>query len=188
MIDQTYRFIVPGQPRGYTTTNRNSRPSDQYMRFMHYSENVRKAAMIAGVPMPLVATEEHPILIKVIAYYRSGNHCDVENTRKGVCDALFYDPTKPKGKRKGNDKWAAGAFPLPRYDKENPHTVIIVKPYRPVVVPELSNDLLNLLRACTAHVYRQQFAGSHEQDREDAKALWANLNYAGVVPTQETRS
>lgn len=35
---------------------------------------------------------------------------------------------------------------------------------------------LGLLTACRSHVYRQQRAGSHEQDREDAKELYPALD------------
>ena len=32
-------------------------------------------------------------------------------------------------------------------------------------------EALKLLRSSSAHVYRQQFAGSHKQDKEDASKL-----------------
>ena len=32
-------------------------------------------------------------------------------------------------------------------------------------------QLIALIRECRSHVYRQQHAGAHEQDRQDAKAL-----------------
>ena len=57
---------------------------------------------------------------------------------KGITDALFYDEeakelSKALGKRKtgkGDDKYAGAISPPPRYDKENPRVIVIVKPYR----------------------------------------------------------
>lgn len=40
---------------------------------------------------------------------------------------------------------------------------------------------LELLDECTPHVFRQQHAGSHEQDRLDAKELWKRLKAARLV-------
>jgi hypothetical protein len=93
--------------------------------------DVRIAALNAGVPLPLTATKEEPLLIKTIAYFKNGTHCDPENTRKGACDALFYRPDIPNPKmRKGQDKYTGGSFPPPRYDKDKPRTVVIIKPYK----------------------------------------------------------
>lgn len=122
-----YRFVVPGDPRGYTTTTyRDKGRSNRYQKYKEYCRRVREFAAMAGVPIPLTADEDSPILIKTFAYFRNGNHCDPENVRKGVCDALFYDPIS---KKKGNDKWTAGYFPPPRYDEEDPRVVVIIKEY-----------------------------------------------------------
>jgi len=34
-------------------------------------------------------------------------------------------------KKKGNDKWVSGSFPLPKYDEEEPRVVVIIKEYEP---------------------------------------------------------
>jgi len=48
--------------------------------------------------------------------------------------------------------------------------------------PKLSSALLlSLLKRASAHVYRQQFHGRHDQDREDAKELWTELKQLGVI-------
>lgn len=83
---------------------------------------------MAGVEIPLTATKDEPLFIKIIAYFRNGVHADVENVRKGCVDAMFYDPLS---KSKGDDKWVAGSFPLPRYDEEEPRLVVIIKEYEP---------------------------------------------------------
>lgn len=122
-----FRFEVPGDPRGYTsTTNRDKGVSARYRKYKDYCKRVREYAEGAGVPIPLTASEDAPLHISVFAYYRNGNHCDVENSRKGAVDALFYDPFT---KRKGNDRWVSGRFPLPRYSEEDPRLVVIIKEY-----------------------------------------------------------
>lgn len=57
-------------------------------------------------------------VVTIWAYFSSGTHCDVENLRKGIVDALF-----PKG-----DKWvSARELPFPAYDKENPRILVVVE-------------------------------------------------------------
>ncbi len=89
-------------------------------------KEVRRCAAEAGVPLPLAPTKDSPLIIKTIAYFKNGIHCDPENVRKAVSDALVYDPEK----KRGDDKYTGGIFPPPKYDKENPRTVIIIKSYR----------------------------------------------------------
>lgn len=120
-----FRFEVPGSPRGYTvTTHRDKGRSPRYKKYREYCALVREHASIAGVEIPMTASREEPLFIKVIAYFRDGVHADVENVRKGCVDALFYCPFT---KKKGDDKWVAGSFPLPKYDKEEPRLVVIIK-------------------------------------------------------------
>lgn len=89
-------------------------------------DKVRECAEEAGVPLPLKSTKENPLMINTIAYFKNGVHCDPENVRKAVADALVYDVDK---KKKGNDKFTGSIFPPPRYSKNNPRTIIIIKPY-----------------------------------------------------------
>lgn len=122
-----YKFVIPGDPRGYTTTtHRDKGRSDRYRKYKKYCQDVRHFAAIAGVPIPLTATESKPLMIKIRAYFRNGNHADVENVRKGAVDAMFYDPIS---KKKGNDKWVAGYFPVPYYDENNPRVEVIIKEF-----------------------------------------------------------
>lgn len=128
MMDESVLFVVPGDPRGYTTTNRNARPSKAYLRYVAFMEHVRLCARAAGLSLPLIATRDYPLNISTIAFFRNGNHCDPENVRKGVTDALFYRGHLPKGKRKGDDKHTGGSFLPPLYDKTNPRTLVIIEP------------------------------------------------------------
>lgn len=124
-----YKFEVPGDPRGYTTTTyRDKGRSSRYQKYKEYCQRVREYASMAGVPIPLTANKDTQLMIKTFAYFRGGVHCDPENVRKGVCDALFYDPLN---KKKGDDKWTAGFFPPPRYDEEEPRVVVVIKEYEP---------------------------------------------------------
>lgn len=123
-----YKFEVPGDPRGYTTTtHRDKGRSSRYKKYKEYCRLVREYAAMAGVPIPLTADKENQLMIKTFAYFRNGVHCDPENVRKGVVDAIFYDPLN-KTKSNG-DKWTAGFFCGPRYDAEEPRVVVIIKEY-----------------------------------------------------------
>ena len=123
-----YKFEVPGDPRGYTTTtHRDKGRSSRYKKYKEYCRLVREYAAMAGVPIPLTADKDNQLMIKTFAYFRNGVHCDPENVRKGVVDAIFYDPLN-KTKSNG-DKWTAGFFCGPRYDAEEPRVVVIIKEY-----------------------------------------------------------
>jgi hypothetical protein len=133
-----YRFVVPGKAVGHVATTTNSKWSKEYQRFADYAKKVREYAAAAGISLPLYADEENQIVVKTISYFPNRVHCDAPNVNKGVTDALFYDEmakalAKALGKRgtgKGDDKHAGAIAPPPRYDKENPRVVVIVKPYR----------------------------------------------------------
>lgn len=152
-----YRFVVPGKAVGYVATTKRSKWTKEYRRFADYADKVRQFAERAGVPLPLYADEENQIIVKTIAYFQNRVHPDSPNVNKGVCDALFYDPlAKLLGRRKtgkGDDKHAGAIAPPPRYDKENPRVVVILKPY-----PEKADDLRNSKRDDKGRV---------DQDRED---------------------
>ncbi len=133
ILKKKYRFIVPGKAVGYITTTRNSKWSPEYKKFSEYAKFVRQCADRAGVPLPLYADEENQIIVKTIAYFPNRVHCDAPNVTKGICDALFYDELAKKlGKRgtsKGDDKYAGATCPPPRYSKEKPRVIVIIKPY-----------------------------------------------------------
>jgi len=84
-------------------------------------------AEAAGLPLPLSADAENQVMVNVYSYFENGTHPDPENVRKGIADALAYDTAR---KRKGDDKHFGGLFTPPRYDKEFPRAVVIVKDYR----------------------------------------------------------
>jgi len=127
-LDKKYRFVIPGNPVGHTaTTNRSKNVSARYRKYAKYAKQVRLYAEMAGVPLPLKSSKDHQIVVNVYPYFKNGTHCDPENVRKGIADALAYDTFK---KRKGDDKHFGGKFPPPRYDKENPRVVVVIKPYK----------------------------------------------------------
>lgn len=145
-ISSAFRFVVPGKPVGYVATTGKSKWTKEYQKYAEYAKVVRLHAAAAGLSIPIHATKERPLIIKTIAYFENGVHCDPGNVQKGVVDALFYDeekaalakfarqagrkPKKGRGTGKGDDKHTGGAFPPPRYDKKNPRVVVIVKPYK----------------------------------------------------------
>lgn len=138
------RFVIPGDPIGFVVTNNKAKVSEKYLRFAKYAKQVRFFARAAGIRLPLVATKQRPLMIRTVAYFANGRHCDPGNVQKGVVDALFYDEEKAAlaklqrkmGRRKrvtgkGDDKYTGGSFPPPRYDKDNPRVVVIIKEYEP---------------------------------------------------------
>ncbi len=132
-IMEPCRFIVPGKPLGYKTTTAKSKWSKEFRRYGEYCKYVRFCAMQAGVELPLFASEEFPIMLKTFAYFPNRVHCDPGNVTKGITDALFYDEMSynlgTRRTKKGDDKYVGQFCPPPRYDKKNPHVVVIIKPY-----------------------------------------------------------
>lgn len=157
ILKRKYRFVVPGKAVGYVATTKGSKWVPEYRKFADYAAKVREYADKAGVPIPLYADEEYQIVVKTISYFPNRVHCDAPNVTKGITDALFYDEMAKKlGKRKtakGDDKHAGASCPPPRYDKENPRVVVIVKPYR-----KKQDDLRDSKRGKK---------GRADQDRED---------------------
>ena len=70
--------------------------------------------------MPLEASKSNPVFIHTAAYFSKGNHCDPENNRKGILDAIFY-------KAKGGDKHCGGSHFCPLYDQICPRVEITVE-------------------------------------------------------------
>ena len=119
-----HSFVVPGNPVGYYAAGRtpNRRRQGQYIA---YQKLVQSYAMTAGARLPLRATAERPMLVHVVPYFASGVHCDPENVRKGIADALFY---AGRGAEKGSaDKHTGGSFPWPLYDRERPRVEVTVE-------------------------------------------------------------
>lgn len=117
------RFVVPGDPVGFKTTTKRAKWSKTYKKYVTYKKDVQTCALAAGIRLPLRADKKNPLMINTIAYFKDGKHPDPGNVQKGVCDALFYNAGK------GDDKYTGGTFVPPRYDKENPRVVVIIKDY-----------------------------------------------------------
>jgi len=123
-LRELHSFVVPGDPVGYYAEGKqpNWKRRNAYVA---YKRLVQAYAMTAGVHLPLRATAERPLLVHVVPYFASGVHCDPENVRKGVTDALFY---AGKGAKKGAaDKHTGGSFPWPLYDRERPRVEVVIE-------------------------------------------------------------
>lgn len=133
IVTEKMRFVVPGPPRGYKTTTARSKWSKEFRRYAEYCKYVRLCALSSGITLPLFADKDHQIIIKTIAYFKNGVHCDPGNVNKGVCDALFWDEKAYnlglRNTKKGDDKHVGGLFPPPRYDPKEPRVIVIIKPY-----------------------------------------------------------
>ena len=132
------KFIVPGSPVGYVTTTFRGKWNKNYKKFSDYAKEVRLHARSSGISIPLYADIDRPLIIRTVSYFKNKVHCDPGNVQKGVVDALFYNDKesfrmhkKNKGPGKGNDKYTGGSFPPPRYDKNNPRVVVIIKRCEP---------------------------------------------------------
>jgi hypothetical protein len=122
------RFIVPGHPVGYYAegAHPNWKRRNEYVA---YKRTVQRCAVAAGLELPLRASRTAPLVIDVVPYFACGVHCDTENVRKGVADALFY---VSKGRGKGSaDKHTGGSFPPPLYDAANPRCEVTVRAVQP---------------------------------------------------------
>lgn len=119
MATITRTFEVPGKPVGYYACG--ARPNWTRMKAYHaYKAKVQLFAVANGIPVPLTATKENPVVVDVTPYFANGVHCDPLNVQKGVADALFY-------KAKGGDKYSGGSSPPPLYDKHNPRVIVEVR-------------------------------------------------------------
>lgn len=114
------KFVVPGKPVGYTTTNRGGGKSKSILMFWEYCKYVRMYANRAGIKTPLESSYEDPISIRVVSYFSNKVHADTGNIEKGIKDALFYGAKKP------GDKYTGGSYSPPKYDKENPRAVVYI--------------------------------------------------------------
>lgn len=121
---------MSGIPVGYkTTTYKAKHFNKDYKKYVEYKKIVQFHARAAGLTIPMLATKDHPVKVRTVAFFKNGNHPDPENVNKGVRDALFYDEEKKLrgGSGKGDDKYTGGSFEPPLYDKENPRVIVIVK-------------------------------------------------------------
>ena len=110
-----YSFVIPGNPCGFIAYAKAKNPKN--FKVWNYAKFVRQAAADAGIQVPLLADKDMPLHITTRAYFRDGRHCDPENVHKLVKDALFY-------KSPGGDKYTAGCYPSPLYDRENPRVEV----------------------------------------------------------------
>lgn len=106
------RRIDPTKPPrlklvGYYT--KGSTPNwSRLKEYEAWKDHVRKFA--PPLPEPSAA---RPVRVDVWCYFESGTHCDPENCRKGIVDALFP----------GGDKWVFGYHHYPRYS-DAPHVLV----------------------------------------------------------------
>ena len=90
---KTYFFKVPGKLVGYTRMTRRGRFSPKAKAYHVYMEKVQWLAKQAGVPLPLVSSDDKPIRIETRPYTirpRGQVHPDPDNIWKAVADALAY--------------------------------------------------------------------------------------------------
>lgn len=120
---ELYSFTVPGRPIGYYS--QGARPNWTRKRlYEDYKKNIQKSLALAGISRDEIrATKDHPLLVHTKAYFASGNHCDPENNRKAISDAIFYRKTG----RGCGDKYCGGSFYPPLYDRENPRTEVVIE-------------------------------------------------------------
>jgi len=115
---------VPGVPVGYTTHNRKKngphRVSRAILKYWNYLAHVRDCAQSAGLICPIESDKDDPLDVHVFPFFKNGVHPDPGNVEKGIKDALFY-------KAKTADKYTGGSYAPPRYDKENPRVVVVVR-------------------------------------------------------------
>lgn len=114
---KTITFVVPGHAVGYYT--QGARPNWQRLKAYHaYKEAVQIVARVAGVRLPLSATEAAPLLISTQLFCVKRVHHDPENVHKGIVDALFYGAA-------GGDKHVGGRFEPAVYGERECVEVVI---------------------------------------------------------------
>lgn len=118
-------FTVPGRPIGYYAVG--AQPNWKRMKDYHgYRDIVRALAAQNGLVTPLRCSKDSIVIICTTAYFEDGVHCDPENVRKGIVDALFYTPKGSPLRKGSSDKYCCGAFAEPMYDADNPRVEIDV--------------------------------------------------------------
>jgi hypothetical protein len=118
------KFTIPGNPQGYYAQGARSKwkmSAKQRERTEKYRAYQQLVRIFAGqhLKLPLKATRNSPVYIGTVSYFRNGVHCDPGNVQKGICDALFLGGS--------GDKYTAGWFDSPRYDKDNPRVEVEVR-------------------------------------------------------------
>lgn len=112
-------FTIPGKPVGYYAEGK--RPNwTRRNAYVRWKRHVQTVALASGLKLPLAASREAPVFIRVTPYFQNGTHPDPENVRKGVSDALFYGSSS-------GDKHCGGFFPWPLYDRANPRTEVEIE-------------------------------------------------------------
>jgi hypothetical protein len=129
--EPTLRFVVMGRPHGFVASG-HRHWSRRTGKAWTYAKKVRATlkAHIEGegneIQEPvsedgvhLMANKEAPLRVGTVAHFVNGTHPDPENVHKLVKDALFH-------KAPGGDKYTAGLYAEPRYDKELPRVEVLV--------------------------------------------------------------
>lgn len=99
---------------GYYT--RGARPDAiRLQEYLDWKAHVQMQARLQRLTLPR-ATQGQPVRVDVVGHFEGGVHCDPENLRKGIVDALW-----PAG-----DRWVYGYHHHPLYDAENPRAVVTI--------------------------------------------------------------
>ena len=112
-------FIVYGDPVPHVSVTYRSRyhPGNRRAKKVAiYKETVRRSALLAKVKLP-TPTEERPVFVITMAYFRDHRHGDPESIHKAIKDALW--PA-----RDGGDKYTGGSYSEPRYAPASPRVVV----------------------------------------------------------------
>ena len=125
-------FTITGRPVGYYSKAEKgfrgmSREQRERVRhYYQYTALVRTFAAQAGIETPLRCTKGSTVLVFTTAYFENGVHCDPENVRKGIVDALFYTPKGSPLRKGSSDKYCYGAFDAPLYDADKPRVEVVI--------------------------------------------------------------
>ena len=119
--DNATSFTIPGHPVGYYAQGKLPNWS-RMKKYVEYKKKVQLEALCHGLILPLKATKDRPVSIKVVSYFKTGVHCDPGNVLKGIVDALFYGGQ--------GDKFTGGVFHWPLYDPVNPRAEVFVQELR----------------------------------------------------------
>ena len=145
-------FVIDGEPQGYSVARKRT------ARTMAISAWKRKIVALIEHKYRsnvLVATVEDPVLIHVAPFFSTRRHCDPENVRKLLVDAIYQHA----GAGTGQDKYVFGSHAGPQYDIFHPRTEVWVWRTKGQPAPKISKT------------DRQQAQREVDRKRREADAL-----------------
>lgn len=117
MGEHLRHFVVRGEPQGFSVARKaNART----MAIKHWKDRVTTTMGHKYSKVAVIATIERPVFIHVEPYFSSRIHCDPENVRKLLVDAIYLEA----GPGSGQDKYVFGSHAGPQYDMMNPRTEV----------------------------------------------------------------